>query len=209
MIKSIWYSTPKWYHKVIRAIAAPFAKHAGKIDWRNGRRFKITQDKKDQFMMRVRPGRIILTHTDYNLANILIPGFFDHVAIVVDSEYCVQATSKGVHRKRIRDLLDECDTAALLSPKFVSIQKMKKASQYALGQLGKEYDYDFEYRLEGNEKFYCSELGWWAYDQLFKPGAAPFTPKWILGRWTLSPQDYWDAKDKWNRDFCTNKERLK
>jgi uncharacterized protein YycO len=192
-MKGIWYREPSWFCRAVRAVMGPLGRAANHVDWRLGRPYKTNAHDLEALRTYAVPGSVVLTHTDYNLANLLIPGYWDHATLVADGRHVVEAVGEGVRLKTFEELLAHCDDICILEPTFADAAMMSRAVDNALGQLGRPYDFDFDYRLEGDEAFYCSELVWWSYDQACKPLVAPFQPGYILGQWTLCPQNIFDS----------------
>lgn len=203
-MKGIWYSRPSLLYRAIRACLVPLAKLVNFVDWRCGRPFLALKNTDLMALIATaEPGMVILTYTKHNLANLLIGGKVQHAALVLRRGLVVEATAKGVQIRSMQKLLAQCDGVVLMEPTFATKEQRMLALQFAVDQIGKEYDYDFEYSLSTNKSFYCSELVWWSYDQALAPAVAPFQPRKILGAWTLKPVDiltseYWVERTIWS-----------
>lgn len=139
-------------------------------------------------------GSVILTRTLGELSDPFIPGFWSHVAIYLGDGFVMEATTHGVVKTDIIDVLLTKDYAAAFVPLFALPEQMVAASKFAASQEGKAYD--FEFATSDIQKFYCSELVYWAYEQAMN-GEPEFTLRKVLGRDTVAPSDFAEAKDKW------------
>jgi len=191
LIKSVWDTKPSWIATAVRFVLRIVGPVLNQFDWRFGRP-QGTTDLDAAALLNSKPGSIVLTHTDYNLTNSLIPGYFDHAAMVLPGYRIIESTGKGVGFTNAKVLLSHCDSIAILEPVFANEELKLKACKIASEQDGAGYDYEFDFVLSNNKKFYCSELIWWSYDQACKPLMAPFTPRYVLGEWTLAPQNIYD-----------------
>lgn len=193
MKRGIWYTRPPDLYRFLRFLLANLGRLSDHIDWRFGRPYKADMSDLLALLRLAKPGSIVLTHTDYNLCNSLIPGRWDHATLVSAKGRVLEATREGVHESSFSKLLSHCDAVCILEPMFGTEEQANAAVSAARSQIGKPYDYDFEYRLEGGTSYYCSELCWWSWDSALKPLVAPFQPRYVLGAWTLSPQDIRDS----------------
>jgi len=202
-VKGIWYRKPSRLSSAIYWLMGPLGRAANHVDWRFGRPFGTTPADLQALREHTVPGSVVLTHTDYNLLNkVCIPGRWEHAAMVVNKDHVIEATGKGVHVTSFEDLLSHCDDICILEPTFASPAMMDKAVDYAMAQLGKPYDFEFDYQLEGGQAFYCSELVWSSYDNACKPLVAPFQPGYIMGQYTLAPQNIYDS-EYWTRVYAS------
>ncbi len=179
--------------KLLLQIALPLTKMLNKLHISPSyRRVKRADVEKARLMLI--PGDIILTYTNGQLSNQLIPGDWKHAAIFSedkDSEFVVEAVNKGVVKTDIYDFLMSKDGFAILRPVNVSMQQSLKASEIAQMFIGRQYDFFFE---PSSEAFYCSELILTAY-----AAACPqfsFYKRSVMGMDTVLPSDYYDAKEK-------------
>lgn len=203
-MRGVWFRKATWFATLIRKLAGLIGKLANKVDWRGDRPKGVTLADIQSIFLLAEPGMVILTHTDYNLLNLLISGKWDHAMLYSAYNKIIEATSAGVNEKSLYLALSHCDSICLLKPIFADKNLMDKAVDFARSQLGKEYDYNFEYQLDGDEKYYCSEVIWASYDHACQPLAAPFQPDYHLGQFTLSPQDIRDS-EYWSLIYETPK----
>lgn len=141
------------------------------------------------------PGDVVLVRTRGEFSNLFIPGFWTHASIYVGDECIVEATGSGVHETDLVTFMMHKDYVGIFSPKFAGPAAKLAAADWASSQIGKPYDYSFS---GGNEAFYCSELVTAAYTEVMGRGACPFVPRERYGQLTTTPQDFADAKTKWN-----------
>lgn len=156
----------------------------------------------------VRPGDILLSHTEGSLSNPLIPGYWKHVAFVKDSDTVIEAVGKGVVLSTMVDFVLKKDAVMVLSPLFADQQIMERAVEVALTLIGLPYDYLLEYDLGNNRAFYCAEVVWFSYEMAMRERVkagedyvSPFTPRVTLGMPTVVPQDFANAKLKWQQQI--------
>lgn len=69
------------------------------------------------------------------------------------------------------------------------------AVDFAKRQIGKPYDYSFDFSESSNDSYYCSELIWKAYQE-GTDGRSPFKLRMRFGVLTATPQDIVDARKK-------------
>lgn len=136
------------------------------------------------------PGDMIVTLTNGQLSNQLIPGDWKHCAMYVGSDFVVEAVSSGVVKTDLYDFLMSKDSYAIVRP-YISCVQMYVASVKVESFIGKKYDFFFE---ASNEAFYCAELMAAAY--LFAAPEFRFEKRKIMGIDTIMPSDYYNAKEK-------------
>ncbi|MGL6123893.1 MAG: YiiX/YebB-like N1pC/P60 family cysteine hydrolase, partial [Shewanella sp.] len=123
------------------------------------------------------PGDVFLTRTNGEFSNLLIPGFWKHAAIAIDSKYVVEAVGMGVRITTIEEFLYKKDHMAIMRPKFALQTQMEQASAVAQEMVGKPYDLFFQ---PGADAFFCSELVQFAYEQVLGQ-SIPFTKRKTFG----------------------------
>jgi uncharacterized protein YycO len=141
----------------------------------------------------LKPGHVLLTRTEGEFSNLMIPGFWTHAAIYDGEERIIEATGAGVVWTDLVTFLMRKDHVAVYRPDFATEYDMQHAADWAERQRGKGYDYEFK---GDNEAFYCSELVTAAYVAVMRE-ACPFIARPRLGQLTTIPQDICDAKEKW------------
>lgn len=137
-------------------------------------------------------GDVLLSRVRGEFSNLGIPGFFTHAAIAYDDTTVIESTTRGVVKTDLIDFVMKKDYIAVLRPVFMSERERDLSAFMAQEQLGKPYD--FEFATSDIKAFYCSELVWFCYQKI--SGSKLFSPKKILGRETVLPQDFITAQDK-------------
>ena len=136
-------------------------------------------------------GMILLTSTRGELTTLFIPGQFSHVAMIVNQNTVIEATGEGVHTTDLIDFILSRDYAVLLKPIWLNEAELDQASKIALQFEGFKYDYYFS---ASTEQFYCSELAYMAFKEVNPE--SPIELRNRLGQDTFIPQDFWEAKGK-------------
>lgn len=150
---------------------------------------------RDYFQVRqmLATGQVLVSRTEGEASNLLIPGFWSHAALVADSQYVYEAIGRGVVRTDIVTFLTSKDYVLLIEPTFANAAQREVAVKWAAKMEGRPYDYHF---TSSNRAFYCAELVWAAYQEACGKNV-PFTLRKTLGVDTVVPQDFDNAKDKW------------
>jgi len=138
-------------------------------------------------------GDVLLTKTHGELTNILIPGDWSHAMIYVGDGSVVEAIGRGVSRRSLPVAVLSKDRICVLKPLFATPEQMVLASEFAIKQIGKPYDYDFK---SNNKAFYCSELVYASYNEA-TGGETPFKLRESFGVPTAIPDDIFLAASKW------------
>lgn len=189
--------------RLILEIAHPVIPWIGKIEWPVKRRLGIDQYgallKNPDFV----PGCVLLSRKRLSLSNFFLPGEWKHASIYVGYRdghpQVVEAVWPKVHDKWLLKWLQGEDYIEVLAPTFLPdkllMQKiMFDSCEFAWSIRGLGYDLNFEYTddRKTNKAFYCSEVIWWAYNQVMKAWGlvSPFTPEISLGVETIAPSDY-------------------
>lgn len=181
-------------------ISKPFLQVAGKFHTPPHYR-SITSHEVDQLARVIQPGDVLLTHRDREITNPLIPGYWKHAAMFIDKGRIVEAIGKGVIDNSFDEFCRTKDAVVCLRPTFATAEEMLLAVGFAKSLRGLPYDYlvEHEFSRAVNLAFYCSEVPWWSYEQVFIAAgkANPFEPRSTLGVPTIAPQDYRNAKKLW------------
>jgi len=147
----------------------------------------------------ITPGDVFVTRSEWNLANLFIPGFWGHAAIYVGlndkgEPGVIEAIGEGVTRTDLFHFLSRKDDACLLRPLFATTMQRKKAAAIAETLEHKKYDWEFR---SGNDAFYCSEIIGYCYNQVLKVN--PFELRETLGESTVTPEDIYKAESKFTK----------
>lgn len=144
---------------------------------------------------RLKPGSIFVSRILGELTGILIPGHWSHAAIYCPvprspDEMVMEAEGPGVVETDLVSFIMGKDDLMVLEPNLPD-DVMARAAEIATEQLGKPYDYDFEFNISKQEAFYCSELVWWCYDKACAELGHPsvFKQRLTLGCATVTPDD--------------------
>ena len=153
---------------------------------------KILYDSYEEIVLKSRPGDILLSKEDWRLSNVLIDGFWSHAAICLDEMQVLEALPPKVRTVHLAQFCLSKDSVAVLRPKF-KIEFENISEEYN----GNPYDFEF---TGHNKIFYCSELVA-EYIKRISAGKSPFVPRKKWGEETISPQDFYNARDKFELMF--------
>jgi uncharacterized protein YycO len=108
-------------------------------------------------MGRIRPGDIILTRTAWRPTNLIFPGRWTHVLIVLREDLLVEAKLPRVRESYLVDVWASASSVKIVRPRFMTAAQLAEAALVARGMVGTPYDLEFE---PGPKALYCSELVW-------------------------------------------------
>ena len=184
-------------------LIAPFARVANKVNWRFGREYQCSNHNSSDLRCALKPGMILLSHTNFEFTNIFIKGYWTHTAIIVSDEHVVEATSKGVEKKTIEQLIAKIDDYIILKPLFCNEYTMQKASNYVVEVVG--YPYNFSFR-QYTKSFYCSELIYWAYARSIRLNGNNNKYYQIITKFLddsiITPHHFTETKNLWEVVNC-------
>jgi uncharacterized protein YycO len=175
----------------------------GMVRWRDG---KLKNDAQFLQIMQsqLQPGDILLEKTPFTLTDKSIPGHFGHAALytgtaeqlkalganssfiqknianIAAGHTVVEALRGGVQLNPLQRFMN-IDDVAVLRPKYLNQQAKIDAVNLALGNLGKQYDFNFD--VNTTETIVCSELIYIVYPQI------DFVTKRVLGSFAITPDD--------------------
>ena len=176
----------------------------GLVRWRDG---KLKNDTAvlQALQAQLQPGDILLEKTPFTLTDKSIPGHFGHAAIytgtadqlrelgainlafvqknlahIESGHLVVEALRNGVQLDTLQAFMN-IDDVAILRPQYLSIEARLDAVNLALGNLGKQYDFNFD--VNTTETVVCSELVYIVYPQI------DFVTKRVLGSFAITPDD--------------------
>ena len=169
----------------------------------------VTPERVEQVRQRLRAGDILLERRTWYLSNAFLPGFWPHAALYIGTEdelrrlgvlddpavaehlarlrqsgpdgqqpTVVEAVSEGVVLSSLGHTL-QADYVAVLRPRVDDAARAQAIVQ-ALRQLGKPYDFEFDFFT--SDKLVCTELVYRAYE-----GRLHFPLRRVMGRDTLPP----------------------
>ena len=119
----------------------------------------------------IQPGDIVLRAYRNYLDGYFIPGKYSHASLYVgdENEQIIHSMTPDVQWIDLVSFM-RCDKICVIRPD-VSTADKQTAIERAKAMLGRPYDYDFKFELDGNinadpnRKFSCSELVYFAYDK--------------------------------------------
>lgn len=176
----------------------------GLVRWRDG---KLKNDAAllQALQAQLQPGDILLEKSPFTLTDKTIPGHFGHAAIytgtlqqlnalgatalplvqknlatIETGHVVVEALRNGVQLDTLQAYMN-IDDVAILRPSYLSIEARLEAVNLALGNLGKQYDFNFD--VNTTETIVCSELVYIVYPQI------DFVTKRVLGSFAITPDD--------------------
>ena len=160
---------------------------------------------------RLRPGDILLERRNWFLSNAFLPGYWPHSALYVGTpqdlvslgldkdervrrhweRFCrpdreghphtvIEAISEGVVFASLEHSIGGGDSAAVLRP-VVGDEERKKAIARAFNQVGKPYDFEFDFATP--DQLVCTEVVYRSYGA--NAGTLQFPLQNILGRRTM------------------------
>ena len=124
--------------------------------------YKVKGNESREILNKLKKGDIILARYDRYVSSWFIPGFYTHVALYIGDQRVVHAVTAGVKEEDILSLL-RCDYICVLRPRGISDEEIEKSVKRAKSFIGLEYDFIFS--NETDDRLYCSELVFRAYDQ--------------------------------------------
>jgi len=130
---------------------------------------KITAAHVKAIKISIRPGDIFLSKKIGEATNLVIDGFFKHGAIYApapERPEVVEAIGHGVDESDINEFLYKKDYVKVVRAKFLTAEERAQVAAIAREQIGKPYDFLFDYAEEDNAAFYCFELIAWSIRQV-------------------------------------------
>jgi len=147
------------FHSIVR-LFNPFIRLSNKINWRAGRPYRCHDYPFVQVKDSVKPGMVILSHKEYELTNLFIRGYWTHAAMVISEDMVVEAVSKGVVKKPLKEFISTLDDFTIIRPGNCDHEEMALAGKYIQYAIGYPYNFTFKSR---DDSYYCSELIYRAY----------------------------------------------
>jgi len=141
---------------------------------------------------------VILSHKEYEFTNFFIRGYWTHAAMVISQDTVVEAVSKGVIKKSLKDFISTLDDFCIIMPRHCDSDEMIKALEFVQKVVG--YPYNFTFRSR-EESYYCSELIYRVYLEALKAGKAenhfPSGFRDLYNGSIIIPQNLADYKPEW------------
>jgi hypothetical protein len=194
--------TYKCWDLFVEKVSKAFGNTAGRFQSRNGYLLG-REDVLTNLKTTLKPLDILLEKTPFRLTDRFIPGYWGHNAIWLGTEKelkaldlwdhpvfkkiqdkikeghaIVEALRPGVQVNSIEHFLD-IDDMAVMRPKKLTREELKKSLIIAASQYGKKYDFSFN--VETQDVLVCSELIFMAYVDI------PWRTERVVGRWTINP----------------------
>lgn len=188
-----------WIRRRIFCVLKPFLEYVHYLHFPFTHK-KVTGEHYYDLIPKLKPGTLFTTHISGEATNYLIPGHWTHVAIYTPdptkkvSELVTQAEGEGVGTIDLISFMVSKDEIRAFEPNLPSPLKekvMARAAEIAAAQVGDKYDYGFGDWRDNNKDFYCSKLGWYAFDVSCQEHGIPslFRPKRTLGVPTVTPEE--------------------
>lgn len=172
----------------MRSVVAFFSWIIAKIQLPSRR---VTSVQIDRANKTVKIGDIILTQQRYSFANLFIPGFYTHAALIVDKIdgdwIVIEATTHKSHTIKLEHMLLQKDAFAIYSPRRIPNEDRIKGAY--VGFTNVKYDYWFNPR---NRSLYCSEL---CVRILNLSGQYRFKQENLLGEMYWAPDSFCKTDD--------------
>ncbi len=116
----------------------------------------VTSDMARQVLPQMRPGDILLRRTEGSSGNLFIPSWWKHAGVYVGEGEVVDAVFKGIGKDSFAKFMTEGDSIMIVRPKNLTAQQREAIADYAKSQVGKPYDFDFDFLDEARQS--CTEL---------------------------------------------------
>jgi len=163
----------------------------------------VTTEDYEFFSSNLIKGDIILRTYDHYLDSSIIPGFYSHAALYIgDGELVHSCGHTGVSKISPFEFA-KCDGLAIVRPK-VGYAAINRACKYVLNQLGKQYDYWFNY--DNEETYCCTELIYWAYENILSTKPIMLKKFFGLAKQEVIAPDAYLIDDKceliWESSYC-------
>ena len=152
----------------------------------NPHKFLVNGNDYAKFASELKPGDIVLRMYKHKLTQGIIPGFYSHAGLYIGDNTIIHSIKDGVVKTTVYDF-SKCDGLAIIRPKATD-ENIAEAIRYANEQVGKAYDYFFDF--DNEETYSCTELIYWAYKDVIS--TCPKEHKWFLGllkREIIAPDD--------------------
>lgn len=190
-----------WFRLLLLRLSLPITRALGKLH----APFSHRLTNSSQYITakrQVYPGCILLSRIRGEFSNFFIPGFFTHAAMYVGGpdDLIVEAVGEGVRKITFAEFVLSHDYVAILQPRFLTVEQMVEATKVAESAVGTPYDFFFE---PSTKAFYCSELVQFALHAI-AGDAMPFTRRDMFGEPSVTPSDFWQARDKFDMLWATS-----
>jgi hypothetical protein len=117
--------------------------------------YQIKGNEMREILDLIQPGDILLRRYSHYIGSLLIPGYFSHAAVYVGNNEIIHMLGDGINKEDILIFL-RCDDIALLRSKTPELAQ--RIVQNAKMYLEQEIKYDYNFKVDDNKKFYCTEF---------------------------------------------------
>lgn len=126
---------------------------------------RLSKREIDFFTKNMFDGYLIVTHTPWQLSNLFIPKKWDHVGLITYDHQVIEATTKGVVKTPLLDVVKRVNNYEVFKPTFLNTVERYQVIESAEKFIGADYDFEFETH---NKDIYCSELVFFAIKNVRK-----------------------------------------
>jgi len=126
------------------------------IDIGSRKTHAVTSDMAQRVLPQMQPGDILLRRTDGSSGNLFIPSWWKHAGVYVGEGQVVDAVFKGIGKDSLEAFMTGGDSIMIVRPKSLSDKQRQAIADYAKSQVGKPYDFDFDFLDEARQS--CTEL---------------------------------------------------
>lgn len=116
----------------------------------------VTEEMAVKVQPRLKAGDILLRRTEGTSGNWFIPSWWKHAGVYVGDGQVVDATFHGIHKRSFKSFMTEGDHVMIVRAKNLSTEQRQSIANYAEHQIGKPYDFDFDFVDEARQS--CTEL---------------------------------------------------
>ncbi|HEY9857487.1 MAG TPA: YiiX/YebB-like N1pC/P60 family cysteine hydrolase [Stenomitos sp.] len=116
----------------------------------------VTAEMADRVQPRLKAGDILLRRTEGTSGNWFIPSWWKHAGVYVGDGQVVDATFHGIGKRSFKSFMTEGDHVMIVRAKNLTADQRKSIANYAEHQVGKPYDFDFDFVDEARQS--CTEL---------------------------------------------------
>lgn len=161
--------------------------------------FTISSEQILRFKLKLSDGCILVSKTDWELSNKLLPGEWKHCGIYFDG-YVYESTTHGVRKVLVDVWLATKDHAGLLRARRNFTANDFLSSRIYLEEcIGAGYDYSFrlfrdlKFKKKSNRHLFCSAYAYGFLYRLDKKLARSIHLENMFGQKTISPTDFWNS----------------
>jgi len=108
-------------------------------------------------MKKLQPADLVLVGTHQRVSSFIIRGIVTHSLLYIGEKKLIHSVADGVEIMKYKDLFKIYDTLIVLRPRHITEEMSKKTIEFALQQLNKPYNYNFQVDEHG-DTFFCTEL---------------------------------------------------